>query len=175
MEDARHRPDTRDAAAIERAIVTAVRSFIGTPFQHKGRVPGSDGAMDCFAVLTLTAQLVGLAHKDFLDYDRDVDGSQIEERLARYCDRVCGNPTDAELRRLRPGNILLFWIEDPQNPQHFSILTYVDPPGGRGITKFVHARERMDSDVSKVQEIALDRFWRDRIVSVWRYKWHPSA
>lgn len=139
-------------------IVAHAETLVGTPYVHHGRRPGVDGGLDCFGVLVDTAQAVGLAHEDFKDYSRDVDGSEIEERLAAYCDRI--DPKDVSI-----GDILLFWIENRRNPQHFGILM----PGG-----FLHARERL-AGPSKVYIQPLDRYWTERIYSNWRYRWPQQS
>jgi cell wall-associated NlpC family hydrolase len=129
--------------------------LVGTPYLHQGRKPGEAGGIDCFGVLILPAIHFGLAHHDYLDYDRDVDGSEIEERLAIYCDRV-------EDGTSLVGDIVLFWIDDPQNPCHFGMIA----PHAR----FLHARERMTPEGSVCEEHPLTRYWHDRIYSIWRYR-----
>ena len=142
----------------DRIAAYALAELVGTPYVHKGRKPGQQGGIDCFGVLIAAALRFDLKHEDFLDYDRDVDGSLIEERLRVYCDEI--DPQDAQ-----DGDVLLFWIDKPSNPQHFGIVCR------RGL-EFVHARERA-AGPSLVKPISIDGadgYWRKRIASAWRYR-----
>lgn len=137
----------------------AMAHLAGTPYLHQGRVYGPQGGIDCFGILIAIAKRFGFEHKDYLDYSRDVDGSQIEERLEEYCDRV-------DQKDSRDGDILLFWIETPENPQHFGVVC------GKG-RYFLHARERMGGP-SRVSTCPMTgrvgKVWVDRTCSVWRYR-----
>jgi cell wall-associated NlpC family hydrolase len=147
----------------KRIAAYAMSHLVGTPYVHQGRRPGKHGGIDCFGVLIAAAIEFRLDYFDFRDYDRDVDGTQIEERLSRFC-------TEVRIKEMRDGDIVLFYIDDYRNPQHFGIV--VDDA-----TKFVHARERAagPSLVKALPFDGADGYWRDRILSVWRYRgWQPS-
>lgn len=149
-----------DQAQFGREVTEFIRAeLVGTPFLHQGRVPGPGGGIDCLGVPIAIAREFGIPYEDDREYDHDVDGSEIEEKLARYLERV-----DPHTDEIREGDLILFWVSDPTNPQHFGVKV--------GDDLFAHVREHMHAN-GRVRETTLNRYWSERIYSVWRFPWQP--
>lgn len=126
-------------------IGEVARSYVGTPFAHKGRAPGT--GLDCAGVIFCAAWACGIQIPDFLDYGRLPD-----ERLFR------------ELRKraepARDGADFALFHDGNGHAMHFAALD-----GDR----MVHATERH----GRVIVQPLRGAWRARLHSTWRLAWHP--
>jgi hypothetical protein len=98
-------------------IVRIARTYLGTPFHHRGRTPGV--ALDCAGLLVCDARELGLVSADFdvPSYTATPDGTMIE-----WCDRYMG--ARATKKSMQPGDaICLITQREPGAPeQHLGIL-----------------------------------------------------
>jgi len=128
--------------------VQLVRSFVGTPFKHQGRVPGH--GLDCVGIVVVAGRELGLINEDDVCYPRVPDGERLERQLRSCFEEVPVSESQA-------GDILVFWINKrTRAPQHVAVVT------DYGI---VHAH----SGNGKVVEHALTDRWRRRIVRAYRF------
>lgn len=51
-------------------LTAAVRTTIGTPFHHAGRVPGPNGGLDCGGMMVVALNLLGFTVNDKRHYNR---------------------------------------------------------------------------------------------------------
>lgn len=124
-------------------FVAAVRSLVGTPYRHRGRLAGI--ACDCIGVPILALRACGITIDEPAPYGTVPSG--LREGLARYCDEVM-------VDEAAPGDLLaVLWAGEPR---HVAVL--VDP--GR----IVHAR----ASTGRVVEQPLTRGYM--INSAWRIR-----
>lgn len=148
----------------QQQIVAAARRWIGTPFQHQGRLKAtgvSQGRCDCLGLLVAVAQELGLktcrgtpkflASLDERDYGHIPDG----KRLQTVLDEVLNTVPNAEMQ---PGDVLLLRFDGA--PQHLGIASDYHG-GGLGI---IHAL----ASARKVVEHTLDPTWYQRIIKTYR-------
>jgi NlpC/P60 family putative phage cell wall peptidase len=92
-------------------FVAEARTWLGTPYQHQGRLKGI--ACDCIGLVIVTARALGLSDFDMTDYGRRPDG-RLRPMMEEHLELV---PLD----RLQPGDVLLFrWNS---TPVHVAVLT----------------------------------------------------
>lgn len=94
-------------------IVELARSYIGTPFQHQGRMPGV--GLDCAGVVIAIARELGIVAPDFdiTGYGRTPDG----ESLMRWCRE---HMTEIPRYEMRSGDVLCVAWE--VIPHHLGVL-----------------------------------------------------
>lgn len=97
--------------ATREAFVAEARDWLGTPFQHQGRLKGV--ACDCIGLVIGTAQALGLSDFDMRDYGRRPDG-----RLRPLME---AHLTLVPLMEAQAGDVLLFQWNNC--PLHVAILT----------------------------------------------------
>jgi hypothetical protein len=139
------------AEAARARAVEAARSFVGTRWHHQGRTPGA--GLDCVGVAVLAARAAGLEVQDLEGYSRRPDGRSLMATVEAQADRVSADD-------IQPGDVLVFRID--VHPQHVGVAV----GGGR----MVHALAQTRS----VVEVDLDQHWRDRLVGVYRPRWHRA-
>jgi cell wall-associated NlpC family hydrolase len=102
-------------------FIATVRSYIGTPYHHQGRLPGV--GMDCPGPLILAARAHGIVAPDFdvTSYSREPDGHTLKRLLDDNLEPIPFD--DAE-----PGDVLLGRFNGGR-PRHIGILT--DNTSGR--------------------------------------------
>jgi NlpC/P60 family putative phage cell wall peptidase len=103
--------DTTVQPVTRAAFVTEARTWIGTPYQHQGRLKGV--ACDCLGLLICTAQACGLTTFDITGYPKRPDGS-LKDGLLNHIDVIRTDQAQA-------GDVLLF--EWDHCPMHVGILT----------------------------------------------------
>lgn len=93
-------------------VVAVARGWLGTPWQHQGRLPGV--ALDCVGLVVCAARAVGYVPQnwDVNGYSRQPDGSML---------KVCNDmmqriPTAA----MQPGDVVAVVIGS--DPQHMAIV-----------------------------------------------------
>lgn len=137
------------------AILACAYSWIGTPYQHQGRVKGPNGGVDCLGLvigIALELQLTNnygqlLSHFDQQDYGRVPDTNQLHQQLQSQLRPVFGD--------WHSGDVLVFNILG--RPQHLGIYD--------GTTNSViHAYEGSRTVMSQ----RLERQWRRRIAGAYR-------
>lgn len=120
-------------------FVAVVRSYVGTPYHHQGRLPGV--GLDCAGVLICAAWACGVkpAGWDVNGYARQPDG----ETLRRICDE---HLTAIDPAAMRAADVLLVRFRRGP-PQHLGIV--FDHP--RGGLSMVHADGLRSKSVSETR------------------------
>lgn len=142
-------------------IVAAARGWIGTRFQHQGRLKraaGHAGGVDCLGLLTGVARELDLrdragmplAAHDRTDYGHIPDSSML---LQFFNTHLWYTDTAA----MAEGDILLFLLDG--SPRHLAIVSEKS-----GMPHIIHAY----AQARKVVEQPLDPWWRARIHCVFR-------
>lgn len=138
--------------ATRQEIVAAARSWIGTPFEHQGRMKAV--GVDCAGLVLGVARELGLPHADVDGYPRIPSRGQLEAELAAQMERLAiGEPP-------QPGDVLLLRIE--REPQHLAILTSLEPMAA------VHALA--GKGLSRCVEHRLDERWQSRLIAAYRFR-----
>ena len=113
------------------AIVVKARSYVGTPFVDRGRLPGV--ALDCVGVPVCVCRDLGLKPLDFdvTPYTNQPDGRTFIAECDRHMQRI-------ERSALQPGDVMVFAVGTL--PQHIGVIGDY-PYGGHSI---IHANARAD-------------------------------
>lgn len=138
--------------------VDAARGWVGTPFEHAGRVKGLQGGTDCVGLVLGVAKEVGLVDEDFQTpfYEEFNDGSLLTAIFPDYAQPV-------ELSDAVPGDVVV--MQYGRYPQHIGIVA--DCPVGLFGLSIIDAY----SPLRRVAERPLDESLIGRIVQVWRVAW----
>lgn len=125
-------------------IVAQARTWLGTPFQHQGRIKGH--GVDCGGLLIGVGRELGLAVPETPAYSMSPDPALIADALARWC---------VAIRRVEmaPGDIGLFSFAG--EPRHVGIFSDIG---------LIHAWAKPGG----VVEHRLDDVWLHRLRGVWR-------
>lgn len=131
-------------------LVAAARGWLGTPFQHQASV--RQVGCDCVGLIRGVALELDLAQGSFDDaryrgYARVPSPGLLLRGLGESLTPIKGG-----LKAARPGDILLFRIDDA--PQHLALRTEVG-------MLHAYARKR------RVVEHVIDDTWQRRFVSAW--------
>lgn len=129
-------------------IVDKAREFIGTPYEHQGRLKGV--GIDCCGLIICVAHELDLVRYDITDYSRWGDGADLLREFGEQC-----TPTDAPPE---PGDIVVFSIG--RIPRHCGIVA-----SKNGNPTLIHAY----ATIKKCVEHNLDKAWSDRIVAVYSF------
>jgi len=146
-----------------RTIIACARSWRGTRFAHQGRRKADShgsGGVDCLGLLVGIARElhlksrdgVPLAAQDALSYSKSPDGSVLKSRLEELLYPIARE-------EMRPGDVALFSLDG--QPQHLAVLSDYAPD----MLGMIHAY----APTRRVVEHRLDDFWRNRLVSVYRW------
>ena len=136
-------------------IVAEAESWVGTRFQHQGRL--KHVGIDCVGFISEVARNAGVSDVDIpADYRPHEDGEAMKRLLKQHMKHV---PT-AQVAR---GDVLALCDEalrEPDVPRHLVIVKDVTPD-----TIFIiHASQ------SGVKSHRLNSIWQKRIHSCWRIK-----
>jgi cell wall-associated NlpC family hydrolase len=148
-------------------IVRCARSWLGTPWRHRGRDPRK--GFDCIGFVLATLLLCGWQPKNpqavgRLDYDRLSTGDELHQVLSGEGDFVpLGNKKD--VHRLQAGDVLTFTFPGHAHTQHIGILTGFQE-GGQPY--FIHCRAGGSAITSKVVEHALADGWLEALDGAYR-------
>ena len=126
--------------------ILEARSWVGTPFVHKGRTKGR--AVDCIGLVYGAALALGLISDSLPDYARSPQGSLLEQSMKIH-------PALIESKELQPGDVLLFRFA--KYSQHVGIYT------GRNL---IHSYEPLGGCI---EHRYCDK-WAGRKMSVFRFK-----
>ena len=143
------------------AVITAARSYIGTPWKHQARCKGV--GVDCIGLLVGAFVEAGTPIKDCIDYGKNPNPKRFLAHLVRQFERVSGgNQLDVHAdagawRFAAPGDVLVFQFQGPDLPQHVGIST------GVGV---IHTYQ----SAGAVAEHALTYEWQRKVHSVWRVR-----
>lgn len=127
-------------------IVKKAREYIGTPFQHQGRLKGV--GVDCVGLVVCVAKELKLSDYDFLEYSRIPTGNMLEALLVTHLDKIPKSEA-------RSGDIYLLRID--KEPQHLAIVS------DKGI---IHAY----SGSGGVVEHSVNEKWHKRIIAAFRFR-----
>lgn len=129
-------------------VVRSARSLLGTPWQHKGRIPG-----------------VCIDDIGFLAHVTSVALFEIPQYSTEYPKVFAGHYYQAEVTKglvpksfaqLTDGDVILFCVDVPRIPCHIGLKT------DKGL---LHVYKRY-----RVVEHELSKFWVDRIDSIFSFK-----
>jgi NlpC/P60 family putative phage cell wall peptidase len=124
-------------------VVQEARSWLGTPYQHQGRLKGV--AVDCIGLLACVAHALGLSDADMLDYGKRPDG-RLRPTLEEHLESI-------PILDAYTADVLLFsWSSVPV---HIGILTSRD--------YFIHAY----LPNRKVVESRLDATFRAHVTNAY--------
>lgn len=126
-------------------IAAEARTWENTRFVHAGR---SEQGLDCIGLLAVVAHSLGLTNYDDRNYSRQEAAGRIRGEIERFCEQVEGEP--------QAGDVLFLSVHGI--PTHCGISL--------GDGQFIHAFEQD----GKVVTSRLDRFWRARLVAVFRWR-----
>ena len=126
--------------------IDEARSWVGTPFAHRGRMKGS--AVDCIGVAYCVARKFDMVPVEaMVTYSRDPSGNLLHKSIGKYLMRV--HPP------YKPGDLLVFrFVRDPQ---HVAVFT------GKNL---IHAY----SEVGKCIEHRFDKKWQKRLTGAFRFE-----
>ena len=129
-------------------IVKLARSFIGTPFQHQGRLPAI--GLDCGGVPVIIGNQLGIAPKnfDFKDYDTYPDPRMVRRVLTENLETISGG-----LPAALEGDVLL--VSDGGFAVHMGILAEKN-----GYRTIIHASNRDGGVVEHIIDAAFARLIR---------------
>lgn len=136
-----------------RRLLDAARACVGTPFVHQGRQRGL--GLDCVGLLVAAAQAIEYPVADLRAYPPTPTPERLlEARLALSLDPV------QEPEEIEPGDVLAFALASRERLAcHVGIA---DAGGAFFLHAYLPAR--------RVIRSRLDRRWRRRLHSVWRWR-----
>jgi cell wall-associated NlpC family hydrolase len=141
------------------AIITAARTYLGTPWKHQARCKGV--GVDCIGLLVGAYREAGYAIKDCTDYGRNPNPKRFLKHLSGQFWRASGsdewdNRADPHAWQFAiPGDVLVFFFAGVALPQHVGICT------GSAV---IHTYQTAGA----VAEHALSSEWKSKVHSVWR-------
>ncbi len=139
-------------------IVEQARSWLGTKYQHQGRLKHK--GCDCIGFILGVAEELDLKsingqklkQYDKTDYARIPDGQLLYQTLASHLQEVA-------VSEMQAGDMVLMRFR--KDPQHLGILTDYHH-GGLGL---IHCY----AEASKVVEHRFDPIWHSRLVAAFRF------
>ena len=135
-------------------VVTAARSWIGTPYIHQASVKGA--GCDCLGLLRgVWRELRGEEPEDIPPYSPDWAEARAEETLYKALSR---HLTEIDKRAIAPGDIALFRMTPRGTAKHCGIVARKDDD-----FTIIHARQN-----KRVSEEILSQAWRRRIAYAFR-------
>lgn len=123
-------------------------SYVGTPYRHQGRSPGT--GLDCIGIVVCALQSIGIPVNDRRSY-RDVPHhSMLREGVERHgCVEVKQPP--------KRGDIMLFWMRHKRLVIHCGVCV------GKG-------REMIHVEAGRCVESVPLRLWLPQLSSVFRVR-----
>jgi NlpC/P60 family putative phage cell wall peptidase len=134
-------------------LVHEAETWIGTRYQHQGRIKGL--GVDCVGFISEVAKDAGVSNLEIPnDYRPNEDGVVMLQLLNEHMAMV---PTD----EMQPGDVLAFCdeaLQKPDTPRHLAFVQDVTP----NTVFIIHA------SAHGVRRHRIDSAWRRRIHSTWR-------
>lgn len=144
----------------QEAVVTAARTWVGTPFRHQGRMKGS--GVDCWNLVRCVGEETGYLHiapqefKSFEGYKRvPADGL-----LTKALDTFLINSWSIDAINHLPGYVALIKRRLGEDPKHCAIIAK-----HKDRLTLIHSAENYGG----CQEHTLTQWWLARIVRLYRY------
>lgn len=133
-------------------IINQARTYIDTPFLHKGR---TKNGLDCGGLIVRSMKDLGYDCPDLNIYTRE----PYRNSLQKFLKENVGEPIDKEL--MKKGDIAL--IRFKTLPHHVAII---------GENKDCEYLTLIHSfgEVGKVVEHRIDENWKEKIIEVYRFK-----
>lgn len=129
-------------------IVVEARKYIGTPFQHQGRLVRA--GVDCIGMLAGVAKVLGLTSYDVPSYSRYPEGDDLISELDKALERI-------PVEEAREGDVLVFWFSKfTRIPQHLALKTSVG---------MLHTHQ----GIGRVVEHGLTKKWLRRLCRAYRF------
>lgn len=135
-------------------VVRTAQSYVGTPFHHQGRTPGSE--LDCVGTIVCSCQAHNYPIKDFRAYGRDADSKELLRQLRLYFNQKTNLVIEV-------GNILVFWLTHRTIPQHVAWAI----GGGRMVHAYGGGKVREEA-ISQPQSAAMN--WEKHLYLVFELK-----
>lgn len=138
-------------------VIAEARSWVGTPFQHHGRVKGV--ACDCVGLPIMVGKALGVQSRvagadldENKNYGPQPKGREVLEAAKKH---LIAKP----IAHLKPGDVLV--LRMPTSPCHTAIVGEWN-----GLPTLIHAYNRIRD---KVIEHHLDTYWRKYIAACFEF------
>lgn len=128
------------------ASVTALRSYVGTPFAHMGR---NAGGLDCAGLLYIQRMVCGFEPVNVCRYGRGIHGDAMAAILSEFMAHV-------PAAQYEVGDALWYRVRTGRPPSHLLIVSSPDD--------VIHAHWRRG-----VVEHGFPQAWASRIECAWRF------
>lgn len=133
-------------------IIACARTYLGTPFQHQGRLKGR--GLDCIGLIICVAKEFGLAVPNYANYGPEPTDDTVRRECRKHLREI-------SVEQMRPGDIVCMDVGGRSSmPSHLAIVSSLPPSIG-----MVHAY----SWAGKVVEHDMDNAWRARIAAVFQF------
>lgn len=140
-------------------IVATARKYIGTPFQHQGRLLGK--GLDCVGLPLCVGEDLHALDREGMSITAQMYSSYGPQPLDRFVFDTCQKHLVWKAARLRaPGDVVSLMV--PDVPCHVAILG--DSP--QGLT-LIHAYN--SGNQPRVVEHLLDKKWERRIAGIFEF------
>lgn len=133
-------------------FIATARSYIGTPFHHQGRVPGT--GLDCVGLVVCAARAQGLVISDVAGYAHTPSGAMLVGAISEHCDFI-------QQAVVLPGDLMLFAFDS--DPQHIAVISQISPDG---TITLLHSY----AQVRRVVENHFDLMWKIRLRGCYRIR-----
>lgn len=130
---------------------TELRSYIGTPFHHGGRVPGLNGGLDCGGMVIVAMTKTGMTVKDVSNYPEGDGIDMLTRVLSIHCERK-------DAASIEPGDLIV--LRDRTMYHHILYWTQAGT--------VIHAWQT--PSVNKVVETEMIQAWWAMVDSVWHIR-----
>jgi cell wall-associated NlpC family hydrolase len=148
------------------SVAAEARSWVGTPYRHRGRIKGQ--ACDCIGLPVCVGQSLGLCSEDAAyRYSELPKGSRVEKEIdLHYTVLADLREAPAHPSVFRPGVVVAFFYADRAEMQHFAILA--EHPIAPGCTTMIHALRRSGKVVeARIDPFDRNDFWTRRLLKVY--------
>lgn len=133
----------------EEDFIKIIKSYIGTPFVHQGRVPKI--GIDCAGVVICALKELGLDFYDLNNYNMRPSQDDVLSKI------IENGFSDVSINDMKKGDLLLMSYDG--NIQHIAVVSETNP------VYIIHAVTN-----KKVIEHRLDEVWKNRVKRVFRFK-----
>ena len=141
-------------------VVACARSFLGTPYRHRGR--SRQLGVDCVGFVIALMNELGVAQDYKKPYAPHPDGKVLRREIdARCAERLPGEMDE--------GDLGLFWTVRRSHPQHVGVLVRSNTAEARWGMIHAFSKARTPAfPAGRVAENDIDRFWYPRLLAVYR-------
>ncbi len=139
-------------------VIDCARSYLGTPFQHQGRIKGK--GIDCSGLALMVGEELGIVGRDGRPLCRDLYIGYSRQPMNSIVYEACNRSLILKpIPAMRPGDVIA--TRNPALPCHVAIVSEIN-----GVLYMIHA---YDGGPRKCFENILDKKWRSRIEGVFSY------